>query len=206
MKHNRKLVLAIFSATIFFSSCSNKIRSNEEQKHDTIHVESGIPENRPLWKELPRTMLSESDTLTIRFKNYRLFDLDSLQMQLLLARAKKENPYDKDSLRTIIPLPKPNGGFSAFSIYTTSVMAPELEAKYPQLKTYEGIGETNRTSFVRMDFNLNGFHAYVRSQEGEWIIQPVANANVHRILICFFKQDAVILNGKPFELPDSLRR
>jgi len=83
-------------------------------------------------------------------------------------------------------------------------MDSALEARYPLLKTYGGQGLTDVTASVRLDFNPNGFHAYVISQSGEWLIQPLGKGITHHFLICFYKQDLV--DQHPFELPDSLRK
>jgi len=84
-------------------------------------------------------------------------------------------------------------------------MDSALQAAYPSLQTYGGQGIDDRTAGVRLDFNTNGFHAYVISQAGEWLIQPVTKGVTTNYLRCFFKRDILIPDRRPFELPDSLR-
>lgn len=157
-----------------------------------------------LWTAINPASFKGMDTVAVRFKRYKLFALDSMLMQSLLQKSPAEKQR-KSSPDNIIDLPKPDGGYMQFSIYSTSVMDSALEAKYPSLKTYGGQGINDRTAMLRMDFNQNGFHAYVISQAGEWIIQPSARGITHQSLVCFFKQDAIIPNRVPFELPDSMR-
>ncbi len=202
--------LTLISIAFLFSSCSNQMNTNQqvnqEVKKDTIPLVNVPVEKDPLWKELSHDSFKELDTVNIHYKSYKLFALDSLEMQSLLLKAPKENQLNIDSLKRIVELPRPDGGFSKFSMYATSVMDPALEAKYPLLKTYGGKGVDDRTASVRLEFNQNGFHAYIKSLDGEWFIQPAAQGITHQYLLCFFKQDAVQPNRKSFEEKGSPKR
>jgi hypothetical protein len=213
------LPMLLFSVGAFlFYSCNTGTNTNRSDLGDTTVAAAHAPADslpapavvvtgkpRPLWTELPHEAFKGSDTLKTHFRNYKLFALDSLKMQSLLAKAPKEK-QNTDSLKLIIELPKPDGGFMKFRIYRTTVMEPALEAAYPLLKTYGGQGVDDRTAHVRLDFNQNGFHAYVSGQGGEWFIQPPAREITHQYLLCFFKRDALSPNRKPFELPRSPKK
>jgi hypothetical protein len=165
-----------------------------------------VKENGPLWTELKRDAFPGLDTVKVKYRNYRLFALDSVMMQTILMKAPKGAPEKVSSPKTIVEIPVPDGGFARFNMYTTSTMDPALEAKFPTLKTYGGQGMDDPSSTIRLDFNQNGFHAYVKSQKGEWFVEPAGQGVTHRFLICFYKEDAVFPDKKPFELPDPKRR
>jgi hypothetical protein len=204
MKFKISSAVTVFVGIGFlFSSCGSEVNSNKPVKEDTISVAATPVEHVPLWKELPKDSFRGMDTVNIHYKNYRLFALDSVQMQSLLLKAPRDNQRKTDSLKMIVALPKPDGTFNEFSIYSTSVMDPALEAKYPMMKTYAGQGVKDATTSVRLEFNQNGFNAYIKGQEGEWFIQPAAQGITHQYLVCFFKQDAVVPGRKSFELPGS---
>ena len=188
------------------SCCNSKMSNNRQNTMDPQIAESVAKTPGSLWTALPQQAFNGMDTTNVRFKKFKLFALDSIQMQSLLLKSPNEKQHKKNSFVNIIELPRPDSGTMKFSIYSTTVMDSALEAKYPSLKTYGGQGVDDRTAMVRLDFNPNGFHAYVISQAGEWFIQPATRGITHQFLICFFKQDALIPNRVPFELPDSRRK
>ncbi len=161
--------------------------------------------NVSLWTELQPGALKEPD-IKQKFKSYKLFALDSLKMQKILAKAPSEKERNNDALKVILEIPRPDGGYMKFRIYRTTVMDPSLEAQYPLLRTYGGQGIDDPSANIRLDFNQNGFHSYVISQAGEWFIDPAKRGVTHQLLLCYFKSDAIIKKRRAFELPDSLRR
>ncbi|MCX6292145.1 MAG: hypothetical protein NT126_10320 [Bacteroidetes bacterium] len=193
---------AFFFVTLIFFSCSKKIHTVKTipvVAHDSIRVSA-------LWNELDPTAYHRSGTSNEKYKKYRLFALDSLQMQQLLAHAPSEKNRNIDSLKVILEFPRPDSGFMKFNIYRTSVMDPALEAQYPLMKSYGGQGVENRSASIRFEFNSNGFHAYVISSLGEWFIQPPEKKFTHQFLFCYFKSDFEIQGLPPFELPGSPRK
>ncbi len=205
MKNKTVQSLLLFScSSLLLFSCYKKIPADKNFKADTTVSPAKVatassPQLSLLWNELPHEAFKEMSSVKMRFKNYRLFALDSLTMQTLLSKAPKEKQRNIQSLKIILELPRPDSGFMKFSIYRTTVMDSALEASYPLLKTYGGQGTDDRTANVRLDFNPNGFHAYVTSQSGEWFIQPATRGITHQYLFCFFKQDVVTPDRKPFE-------
>ena len=189
---------------VFFISCNGGINTNQQVSSDTLVTESSQVVSVSLWTALPLNAMNGLDTSEIRFSKYKLFSLDSIKMQTLLTKSPRESSLkNKNAVENLIELPRPDSGNMTFNVYSTAVMDSALEAKYPSLKTYGGQGIEDRTAMVRLDFNQHGFHAYVISQAGEWIIQPAGKGITHQFLICFFKHDAQIPDRGPFEIQDS---
>ena len=88
----------------------------------------------------------------------------------------------------VIQLPDPDGGFQAFRVYESSVMAPELEAQFPEIKTYVGQGLDDRAATLRMDATPLGFHAQVISPRGTWYIDPFSKDNTQDYAV-FYRRD-----------------
>ena len=51
-----------------------------------------------------------------------------------------------------LSLPLPEGGFSRFQINNFQLMGPGLAARFPELKTYSGVGVDNPLAIAQIDF------------------------------------------------------
>jgi hypothetical protein len=100
----------------------------------------------------------------IRTTKYAGFTLDRPIMQSKLARGAAAT---QDVL-----LPTPEGTFQRFSLVDAPVMEDKLAAAHPEIKTYSGKGVDDPTATVRADLTPLGFHASVRSKQGQWFVDP----------------------------------
>lgn len=73
---------------------------------------------------------------------------------------------------TIVSFPNANGTLEQFSIYESSVMAPELASKHPEIQSYVGQGITNRSAKIYLTTTVFGFHGMVLSDKGTYYIDP----------------------------------
>jgi hypothetical protein len=96
-----------------------------------------------------------------------VFSLDQDALRALLDRA----PADRSSgAMPVIELPLPDGTWESFSFHRARVMHPDLEAKYPEIRTFVGIGRNTRWG-VRFELTQHGFSASVRSPNGGSVIE-----------------------------------
>jgi hypothetical protein len=63
----------------------------------------------------------------------------------------------------VLVLPLPDGRNARFSLREAPVMAPALAARYPNIRTYAGLGLDDPTATLRLDDTPQGFHAQVLS-------------------------------------------
>jgi uncharacterized protein (TIGR03437 family) len=89
-------------------------------------------------------------------------------------------------------LPMPDGTFSRFGIEESPVMAAELAARFPHIRTYRGRGLDDPSATTRLDVTPDGFHAIVLTSEGTIIVEPKARAgrDQHRQYISYDQRDA----------------
>ena len=88
----------------------------------------------------------------------------------------------------VLSLPLPEGGFRQFRIVESPVMAPELTAKYPAIKTYLGQGIDDPTATARFDVTPFGFHGIIFSSGHTVYIDPYSTEDT-RHYISYFKQN-----------------
>ncbi|MEZ5063848.1 MAG: M12 family metallo-peptidase [bacterium] len=128
----------------------------------------------------------------------RFFSLSLEDMRQILADAPYEN-LANPLAGLVVALPLPGGSSQDFEIWETSVMHPELAARYPEIKTYTGRGIDDRTATVRLDATPLGFHAMVLRAGPSVFIDPV-NDDVS-FYASHYKRSAAMadVDGEPFE-------
>lgn len=99
-------------------------------------------------------------------KDYQVYKIEIESLELALAHISKEQ-----SEKFPIQLPTPNNKIFTFLCMPSDVLPEELSAKYPSIKTYKG-KSTDGLASVRFETGPYGFHAYIRSQDGEYLIEP----------------------------------
>ena len=97
--------------------------------------------------------------------------LDEPGLRAALATAPPEGRPGAAPL--VLMLPQPDGTSARFTLREAPIMAPALAARYPQIKTYAGVGLDDATATVRLDLTPQGFHAQVLSSAGPgFLIDP----------------------------------
>lgn len=128
-------------------------------------------------------------------------ELESLKEDLLNAPVEYSNTAKLSP--KVITLPFPDGRFEDFAIYQAPIMAPELAAKYPEIKTYAGQGITNKYASIRFDITPKGFHAMIRTEKGDVFIDPYSDG-ITSTYICYRREDYNNSNKKLVCLTDEL--
>lgn len=119
---------------------------------------------------------------------YRTVRLNGQALQQLLQTVPLERSVAAQSTPVIFSLPLPDGAFGRFQIVESPVMAQELAAKFPAIKTYAGQGIDDPTATVRFDWTPAGFHAQILAAGDVVYIDPYSrNDTVY--YISYYKRD-----------------
>jgi Metallo-peptidase family M12B Reprolysin-like len=110
-------------------------------------------------------------------------DLDALRQRLEAA------PLESAGRPLTLELPRPDGGFARFSVVESPIMEAELQAKFPELRTYRGQGIDEPAATVRFDTTPQGFHAQILAPSGRVFINPAVRGET-RYYAAYYARDA----------------
>lgn len=84
-----------------------------------------------------------------------VFELDTNGLKAVLATSPKR--FTNSNSGIIVSFPNEEGQLEQFRVYENSIMAPELAAQYPNIKSYIGIGIDQPTSTIYFSVSPLGF-------------------------------------------------
>ena len=91
--------------------------------------------------------------------SYQVFELDVDAFKAALEQAPLSDTYRNTSGK-ILEFPMSDGTFQQFEVTESSIMEPELAAKFQMIKTYKAIGVDDKTATMRFSVTQNGVHAF----------------------------------------------
>ncbi len=109
----------------------------------------------------------------------------------------KERADEVGAPSTLLELPQPDGTLAPFRVIESPVMAPELAAKFPEIRTFRGVGVDDPTASVRFEVSPRGFSAMVLSAFGAWYVEPWSRER-RDYVASFYRRDALPDPASPF--------
>ena len=139
-----------------------------------------------LWMEIMEQEI-DATNLWVNPARAKVFQLAPSALQEQLASVQREfSPAAQGS--GIISLPMPDGSLVRFRIWESQIMAPELAARFPEIKTYTGQGIDDPSATMRLDWTPAGLHAQILSPHGAVYIDPHQRGDSRRH-VSYFKRD-----------------
>ncbi len=97
----------------------------------------------------------------------------------------------KDAKGLELEIPLPNGAIERFTLFESPILAPEIAAKHPEIKTYAGKGLTHSEYSVRINLTAVGFNAIILGVEGDAVyFEKVSNDPGDNLYRSYFSRDA----------------
>lgn len=116
---------------------------------------------------------------TITPVKYNTLKADISHLKTFLWSLPAEKNVTNKNAAPVLSLPMPDGSVARFHVWESSLMEPGLEEKFPEMKTFAGVGIDDPYASIRFDYNpYFGFHAQVLSANGRVYIDPYARWDV----------------------------
>jgi subtilisin-like proprotein convertase family protein len=88
-----------------------------------------------------------------------------------------------------ITIPMPDGTSERFLVWEASMMHPDLQAKYPEIRCFTGKGIDDPFATIKLDITPQGFHAMtLGSRKGQIFVDPLFHGDVSSAIV-YFKKD-----------------
>jgi hypothetical protein len=182
------VVVLTFGMTLFFgtASCTTQlVEKSKDQSSDGV------------WTRILGEQVSFPNSIVrVTPSSYGLFKLDPKTLDTLLRKAPPEFSTEAKDNPVVITLPLPNGSYGRFRVEESSIMEPDLAARFPQLKAYKGRGLDDPTAIVRFERSPDGLHAMALSASGAFLIDVVGKQGAN--LYATYLKSSLPPNPKPF--------
>ena len=131
---------------------------------------------------------AEGATAWVEPAAFRACRLNHVALRAVLERAPRQFTFTAKEALIELALPMPDGQLARFRVAESPIMAPELAARFPEIKTYCGQGIDDPAASVRFDVTPSGLHAQILSPRGAVYIDPHWRGNWEQHVV-YFKRD-----------------
>ena len=111
------------------------------------------------FEQVSTSRLRTDASVTRNIKKLSFYRLNEDDLRSYLAKA----PLEFTNMGAALPLeiPLPTGTLETFAMVESPILAPAVAANHPEIKTYTGKGQTNKSTTIRISFTSQGFNAIV---------------------------------------------
>lgn len=116
------------------------------------------------WTKTTQEKVSKKEKVqrAVQPEKYLLYQLDLNKFKSILQDAPLQGNLTGKS-NFILSFPMPKGNFERFRVVESPIMAPELAAKFPMIKTYKAVGIDDPTATMRFSVTQYGLHSMLLS-------------------------------------------
>ena len=139
----------------------------------TIFAQSG----QEFWRSIREKDIVVSGKREIVPNKYKTVHLNIDRLKTVLSSAPLDTRVAVKNSSIIVNLPMPDGTMQRYTVVESPLMADELQASYPNIRTYSIHGIDDAFASGKLDVTEFGFHAMIRSPKGEVYIDPYCKWN-----------------------------
>ncbi|MCF6279507.1 MAG: thrombospondin type 3 repeat-containing protein [Flavobacteriaceae bacterium] len=145
--------------------------------------------NKNVWIKLSDSQELQKTARTP--ENYKAFSLDIEVLKNTLINAPKRGEFTGKS-NVILQFPNIEGKLESFRIMEASTMTPELQAKFPEIKSYVGQGIDNPTATIRFSISpQKGLSSMVLSDKKTVFIEPSSHSLLNYLVYSRSSSDII---------------
>jgi hypothetical protein len=152
-------------------------------------VERAASPNSAYWtpmSQIPAASRGVQNYFSVRSAS--AFGVNESALRGLLWTAPSERQVQPKDSPVKLSIPTPDGSLETFGVVQYSMMAPELAAQFPSIRTFTGYSLDNPGNFAKFDLTEHGFKAAVRTPEGSYFIDPYYHLS-KSVYVSYFKND-----------------
>ncbi|MDX2175583.1 MAG: Calx-beta domain-containing protein [Candidatus Sumerlaeia bacterium] len=113
------------------------------------------------------------------------FEADGAFLAEVLKTAPMESTVQRGGAPLEVYLPTPDGGFERFRVWEYQLLAPELAAKYPDIRAYIGESAEGSGYTAHLDVGVHGFKAQVLGPDGGYLVEPIFKDSVDAYVVYY---------------------
>lgn len=152
-------------------------------------------QNTRLWQTKTVKNNSEIKTNLRGISQPKIYSLDIESLAEIVQNSPQRTSANNSNV--VISIPNANGEFQRFRIFESSVMHPELQARYPEIRSYAGQGVDDPSSIIRFSITPDGFNSMVLSgNDSATFIEPYTEDGSSYVV---FKRSERFNTDDPFE-------
>jgi Metallo-peptidase family M12B Reprolysin-like/Secretion system C-terminal sorting domain len=130
-----------------------------------------------IWTPVKESNISITGKRQIIPQKYLTFNADVNALKAKLFSAPNERKTIINLSPCIVTLPLPDGTVQRFRVVDSPIMAEELAAAYPNIKTLSVKGIDDPYANGKLDWNEFGFHGMILTPSGDYFIDPFCVGN-----------------------------
>jgi hypothetical protein len=130
-------------------------------------------QDRVLWQKQRINVNAIQKQSHQTLKEYHTFSLNSNALKQSLTGVVQRNQFSVTS-NTILSFPNSEGKMERFRIKEASVMHPDLQQRFPEIRSYIGQGVDDASSILRFSISPEGFNGMIISPNGNTFIEPIS--------------------------------
>ena len=145
-----------------------------------------------LWKQTEESRIPNVSKLERQIipQRYTVVQLDFFALKNLLSEAPMRFSDAAKSKTLLVEIPLPDGSLEHFRIEEAPTMHADLQAKYPNIRSFAGFGLEDRTATIHCEYSQNGFSAMILAEGKTVFIDPFAKGNTEYYIV-YNKKDFI---------------
>jgi subtilisin-like proprotein convertase family protein len=143
----------------------------------------GYSQSKTTWQPAQRNQVTEISKNVTRENFPTDFSLFKLDVESLRQKLFSINDKGLKSGGAVVSIPTSSGKIEQFKVYESSNFVPELQAQFPEIRAYQGIGIDDKHAQVRISMDPNGFQAMVfrTDKRNEFIEAYSADGEIYAV-------------------------